>query len=173
MYQSPEYQALLSVARSYQQMQEASQEEPDERLKKQDEEKARRLAARKPIKKKEEPTGTAAERMEKAGQKLEDDKKKAEERRAKLKAKFGGRQGRIARRPGDLAGDDMMAMDGNKRAAKRMMQRGKIEDAKQEGEERKKRKAEGKDNDPPKGKTTRLPRKEEYEMEDRYYAKKY
>ena len=132
------------------------QEEKDDALRKQDEEKQRRLAARKPIKKKEEPTGTAAERMERAGQKLVDQKKKAEERRAKLKAKFGGRQGRIARRPGDLAADDLMAMDGNKRAAKRMIQRGKIADAKQEGEARKKRKG---DDDAPKGKTKRLPRR--------------
>ena len=82
---------------------------------------------------------SAADKVIKDVQGEDKKKKEAEERRARLKDRFGGRQGRIARRPGqDMAADDYMAMDGNKRAAKRVMDRAKIDDAKQEGEERKK-----------------------------------
>ena len=171
MFNTPDYNALINVAKSYAEMQEASTtvagaegdddgkgRRKDKALNKADEDFQKRLAARRKAKAK--PSGAAA-RMAAAADKHDKERYGAKEddraaRREKLKAKFGGRQGRMVRRPGDLAADDLMAMDGNKRAAKRMINRGKIADAKQEGEERKKK---GDDNTPPAGKTVRLPRK--------------
>ena len=178
MFNTPDYTALINVARAYTDMREAvAEDDSDERAKKAkendpqnkaDAEAKRRRDLRKPIGGKLDKVvkdvqgknlSSAADKVIKDVQGEDKKKKEAEERRAKLKAKFGGRQGRIIRQPGkDMAADAYMAMDGNKRAQKRVMNQAAIKDAKDEGEARRKRKEEGKDRTPPPQPTQKLRR---------------
>ena len=143
MYNTSDYNSLMSVAASYRNMKEAS--DPQDKI---DAEAERRRGLRKPIGGKLDKLvkDVQGDSLEKKADKVIKDVQgedsaaaEAKARREKLKAKFGGKQGRIARKPGDMAADDLMAMDGNKKAAKRMINRGKIADAKQEGEANKKK----------------------------------
>ena len=136
MYNTSDYNSLMSVAASYRNMKEAS--DPQDKI---DAEAERRRGLRKPIGGKldklvKDVQGNSLEKKaDKVIKDVQGEDSAAEEakaRREKLKAKFGGRQGRIARKPGDMAADDLMAMQGNKAAAKRMINRGKIADAKQQ-----------------------------------------
>lgn len=149
MFNTPQYTSIINVAKAYNNMRS---EELDKAARKADEEAERRRNLRKPIGGKLDKLvkDVQGDSLEKQADKVIKDvqgednaKAEADARREKLKAKFGGRQGRIQRKAGDMAADDLMAMDGNKRAAKRMINRGKIADAKQEGEANKNK--EGKD----------------------------
>ncbi len=142
MYNTQDYQSLINVANTYRNIREEDNKpKKDKALQKADDEAERRRALRKPVGGKLDKLikdvqgGDKSAAADKVIKDVQGEDKAAAEskaRREKLKAKFGGRQGRIARKPGDMAADDLMAMDGNKRAAKRMMNRGKGADAKQQ-----------------------------------------